>query len=222
MVTSAHNPRAKASLMAKLNMLVQGCMLHVSWDRLFKLFIFIWRIIALQWSVGLCVRQHESAVKSSPSCSSLPPPILSCPCRVSQSTGLSSLHQSAHFPLAVYFPYGSGYVSALLSQLVSWDSPMVTPETGRGEEWKQYAVHQGGLFLLQSWERSPFHFIEARRPGIKESKADIHFLALTQYIHTHLSTSARAHTHTETGTQDTKQQTAAVTARRKEKVYGLM
>lgn len=99
---------------------------------------------------------------------------------------------------------------------------MVTPETGRGEEWKQYAVHQGGLFLLQSWERSPFHFIEARRPGIKESKADIHFLALTQYIHTHLSTSARAHTHTETGTQDTKQQTAAVTARRKEKVYGLM
>ena len=48
MVTSAHNPRAKASLMAKLNMLLQGCMLHVSWDRLFKLFIFIWRIIALQ------------------------------------------------------------------------------------------------------------------------------------------------------------------------------
>ena len=202
MVTSAHNPWAKASHMAKLHMLMRGCMLHVSWDRLFKLFVFIWRIIALQCSVDLCVRQHESAVKSSPSCSSLPPPTLSCPCRVSQSTGLSSLHQSAHLPLAVYFPYGSGYVSALLSQLVSWDSPMVTRETGRGEEWKQYAVHQGGLFLLQSWERSPFHFIEARRPGTKESKADIHFLALTQYIHTHLPASTR--THTQTGTQDTK------------------
>jgi len=107
------------------------------------------------------------------------------------------------------------YVSMLRSQLVSWESPMATQEAGRGEEWKRYAVRQEGLFLLQSWERSAFHFRGACRPEAKESKADLPFFALTQYTHTHL------HAHTEIGMQDSKQHTTAVTARHKEKVYGL-
>ena len=61
---------------------------------------------------------------------------------------------------------------------------MATQEAGRGEEWKRYAVRQEGLFLLQSWERSAFHFRGACRPEAKESKADLPFFALTQYTHT--------------------------------------
>ena len=71
---------------------------------------------------------------------------------------------------------------------------MATQEAGRGEEWKRYAVHQEGLFLLQSWERSAFHFRGACGPEAKESKADLPFLALTQYTHTHLHAHTLAHT----------------------------
>ena len=183
MVTSAHNPLAKTSHMDKLNILVQGCMLHVSRDRLLKVFIFIWRIIALQCCVGFCVRQHESAVQSSPSWTFLPSPTLSCPCRGPRALGWAPCtRQLTSYGLSIL--HMVVYVSVLRSHLVSWDSPMATLEMGRGEQWKRYAVHQEGLFLLQSWERSAFHFRGSCRPEAKESKADLPFLALTQYTHT--------------------------------------
>ena len=55
----------------------------------------------------------------SPSWTSLPPPTPSHPSRLSQSTGLSSLHQQrSKFPLATYFTYSNVYVSMLLFQFV--------------------------------------------------------------------------------------------------------
>ena len=137
LVTSAHNPLAKMSHMDKLNILVQGCVLHVSRDRLLKVFIFIWRIIALQCCVGFCVRQHESAVKSSPSWTSLSSPTLSCPSRGSESTGLSSLLQTANFPLAICFTYGSVCFNVVLSTGLMGESH---GDSGSGKGWRVETV----------------------------------------------------------------------------------
>ena len=73
------------------------------------LFIFNWKIIALQF-VLVSEIQHESAIgmcMSLPSWTSLPPPTLSYASQLSQSTGLSSLCYIA----ALCFTYDRVYVS---------------------------------------------------------------------------------------------------------------
>ena len=71
----------------------------------FFFFIFNWRIIALQYYVVFCIQQHESVIgvqMSSPSRTSLPPPTLSHPSRLSQSTWFKLPGSYSKFPLAIY------------------------------------------------------------------------------------------------------------------------
>ena len=89
----------------------------------FYLFIFNWRIIALHYGAGFC---HTSAWAShrcvwiyisppswgSPSYLPAHPTPLGC----HRALALSSLHHNSKSPLAIYFTYGSVYVSMLLSQ----------------------------------------------------------------------------------------------------------
>ena len=72
----------------------------------------------LQYGIGFCIHQHESAIgihMSSPSWTFLPPPTTLC-CH--RALSLSSLSYSK-FPLAVYFIYGNVCVSMLLFQFIT-------------------------------------------------------------------------------------------------------
>ena len=80
---------------------------------------FYWRLIALQYCAGSATGIHMFL----PSWTSLP----SCPSRLSQSTGLSSLSHGK-FPLAICFTYSNVYVSMLLSQFIPL-SPSPTVST---------------------------------------------------------------------------------------------
>ena len=88
----------------------------------FNLFIFNWRIIALQCCLVSAIHHHESAIgihMSPSSRTSLPPPTPSHPSRLSQSQAeLPVLYRD--FPLAIYFTYGNVflYISIILSQFV--------------------------------------------------------------------------------------------------------
>ena len=53
-----------------------------------------------------------------PSYTSLPPPSLSYPSRLSQNTSFGFPVSYRKFPLAIYFTYGNVYVSVLLSQII--------------------------------------------------------------------------------------------------------
>ena len=88
-------------------------------------FNFDWRIIVLQHCVGFCHTStwtsHRSTYVPSllslpPTSHPIPPPTLSHLCRLSESTGWSSL--PLKFPLATYFTCGNGYVSMLFSKFV--------------------------------------------------------------------------------------------------------
>ena len=57
---------------------------------------------------------------------SLPPPTLSYPSRLSQSTDLSSLNYNSKFPLAVCFTYGNVYFSCYSPFIPHSSSPTVS------------------------------------------------------------------------------------------------
>ena len=88
---------------------------------LFNLFIFNWRITALQYCVGFC---HTSTCISHkythvPSLSNLPPtshPIP--PLQVITEPQFEFAASYSKFPLALYLIYGSVYVSVLLSSFI--------------------------------------------------------------------------------------------------------
>ena len=82
-----------------------------------NLFILNWRMIALQWCVGVC---HTSTWISHrytyvPSLLSLPSISHPLPSRLSASTRLELPTPYSKFLLAVYFTHGDAYVSMLLS-----------------------------------------------------------------------------------------------------------
>ena len=82
----------------------------------FNVFIFKWKISVLQCCVGFC---HTSAWISQmytyvPSLLNLPL-TLSCPFRLSESSGFELPMTYSKFPLPIYFTYGIVYVSMLFS-----------------------------------------------------------------------------------------------------------
>ena len=85
-----------------------------------QLIFFNWRIIALQYCVGSChtptwISHRYTYV---PSLLNLPPPSLSHPSRLSQSTGSELPTPYSKFPLAICFTYGNVYASTLLSVFI--------------------------------------------------------------------------------------------------------
>ena len=115
--TLATHPRKERS--STLSRLQPPCWKAITPFGFFKkLFIFNWRIIALQYCDGFCHtstwigRRHTyvSCLLSLPS-----PPH---PSRLSQSTSFGIPASYSKFPLAGYFAYGDVYVSTLLSQSV--------------------------------------------------------------------------------------------------------
>ena len=92
---------------------------------------FYWSIIALKWCVSFCCITKWISYTftyipiSLPSCVSLPPS-LSHPSRWTQSTKPDLPVLCGCFPLAIYFTFGSVYVSMLLSHFVP-ASPSPSP-----------------------------------------------------------------------------------------------
>ena len=92
---------------------------------------FNWRIIALQYCVGLC---HTSAWISprythAPSLLNLPPTFHSPPLCLSQITRFELPVSYSKSPLAIHFTYGNAYVSMLLSQFVPPSPSPMCPES---------------------------------------------------------------------------------------------
>ena len=90
------------------------------WDLFFfNLFIFSWRIIALQYSAGFRQYQHESTtgIRMTPaSRTSLPPPSPSHPSRLLQSP-IEFPESYSKFPLVIYFTHGN--VCFFITQYIS-------------------------------------------------------------------------------------------------------
>ena len=87
------------------------------------LFIFNWRIIALQCCVG--IHHHESAIgihMSLPSWTSLLPPTPFTPLGCHRAPDLSCLRHTVNFHWLSNFTYGNVYGSMLLSQSVPLSS----------------------------------------------------------------------------------------------------
>ena len=94
---------------------------QIRWAEVFLIFIFNWRIIALQFCVAFC---HTSTWISHrythvASLLNLPPTFQGC----HRGLGWAPMSYSK-FPLAIYFIYGKVYVSMLLSQFVP---PFLSP-----------------------------------------------------------------------------------------------
>ena len=90
-----------------------------------NLFIFNWRIIALQCCVGFVTYQHESAIGMHmfpPFWTSLPPPFPSYHSRLSQSSGFEIPASYSKSPLLPNFTYGKTYMVMYVFQCYSLNS----------------------------------------------------------------------------------------------------
>ena len=104
---------------------------HPLW--IFKnLFIFNWRIIALQYRDGFCHTSTWISCRHAYVSSLLSLPSPPHPSRLSQSTSFGIAASHSKFPLAIYFTYGNVYVSMLLSQLVP---PSLSPFGFLTQNW---------------------------------------------------------------------------------------
>ena len=99
------------------------------------------------------IHQHESAIgihMCPPSYTSLPPPSLSHPSRLSQSTGVELPAPYSKFPLAVCFTHGNAYVSMLFPLLIP-PSPFHTVSTSLFHlrlQWCQYHLSRLHIYVL--------------------------------------------------------------------------
>ena len=97
---------------------------------LFDLLFFNWTRMALQYCIGFCHRVNQPYVHIWPLPLHLPRPSTpSHHSRFPQSTGLNSLCLYSSFPLALYFTYGSVYMSVLLSLFVPPLFPLLCPKS---------------------------------------------------------------------------------------------
>ena len=83
--------------------------------------MFDWRVIALNIVLVSAIHQYESATGIHVSLLLEPPshlPTHPKPLGCHRALDLSVLHHNSKFPQAIYFTYGSVYVSMLLSQFV--------------------------------------------------------------------------------------------------------
>ena len=95
----------------------------------FKFIYFNWRIITLHYCDGFCYTStwisHRYTRVPPPSWTPFPPPSLSYPSRLSQSTGFVCPALCKELSLVICFTYGNVYVSKLFSQIIP-PSPSAT------------------------------------------------------------------------------------------------
>ena len=115
----------------------------------FKIYLFNWRIITLQYYDGLC---HTSTwISHRYTCDPSPSP--PCPSRLSQSTCFGFRESQIKLPLAIYFTYCNVYVSILFS-------PIIPPSPSPTVCKSLFTSHWVFFFLLLKKRKGVFQAAE--------------------------------------------------------------
>ena len=102
-----------------------------------SLFLFNWRIVALQYCVGFCHTSTWISHMSPPSRTSLPSHLIPPLCVVSESQ-FEFPESHRKFPVAIYFTYSSVYVSMLPSPFI----PLSPSHPLYPQEWGSFKSKQ--------------------------------------------------------------------------------